>query len=72
METEKGFHYSITLLGGFSLTESEVKHLLDKEDYEEIDSKDWDTAAERYVQTFIDQNDIPQVNDVEIEEVWHN
>ena len=69
METEKSFHYSITLLGGFSLKESEVKHLLDKEDYEEIDSKDWDTAAERYVQTFIDQNDIPQVNDVEIEEV---
>ena len=72
METEKAFHYSITLLGGFSLKESEAKHLLDKEDYEEIDDKDWDTAAERYVQTFIDQNDIPQVNDVEIEEVWHN
>ena len=69
METEKAFHYSITLLGGFSLTESEVKHLLNKKNYEEIDSKDWDTAAERYVQTFIDQNDIPQVNDIEIEEV---
>ena len=72
METEKAFHYSITLLGGFSLKESEAKYLLDKEDYEKIDDKDWDTAAERYVQTFIDQNDIPQVNDVEIEEVWHN
>ena len=72
METEKEFNYSITLLGGFSLKESEVKYLLDKEDYEEIDNKDWDTAAERYIQTFIDRNDIPQVNDVEIEEVWHN
>lgn len=72
METEKSFYYSITLLGEFSLKESEVKHLLDKEDYEEIDSKDWNTAAERYVQTFIDQNNIPQVNDVEIEEVLHN
>ena len=72
MEAEKAFYYSITLLGEFSLKESEVKHLLDKEDYEEIDGKDWDTAAKRYVQTSIDQNDIPQVNDVEIEEVWHN
>lgn len=69
MEPEKTFHYSITLLGEFSLTESKVKYLLNKEDYEEIDSKDWDAAAERCVQTFIDQNDIPQVNDVEIEEV---
>lgn len=73
METAKAFHYSITLLGGFSLKESEVKSLLDKEDYEEIDDdKDWDTAAKKYVQIFIDQNNIPQVNDIEIEEVWHN
>ena len=36
------------------------------------DDKDWDAAAERYVQTFIDRNNIPQVNDIEIEEVWHN
>ena len=72
MQTEKGFSCSITLLQSFVLTEEEVKILLDKEDYETIEEKDWDIAAEKYIQNHITENDIPNVNDIEIEEVWHN
>ena len=72
MQAEKAFHCSITLLDSFTLTENEVKDLLNKDDNEEIEESDWKKASEKYIEIFIKDNDIPNVNDIEIEEVWHS
>ena len=71
-EPTKAFYASITLLDSFTLTESQVKDLLNKDDNEEIEESDWEKASERYIEIFIKDNDIPNVNDIEIEEAWHS
>jgi hypothetical protein len=71
-EPTKAFCCSITLLKSFTLTEDEVKDLLNKDDNEEIEESDWEKASEKYIKIFIKDNDIPNVNDIKIEEAWHS
>lgn len=67
MKIEKAYNACITVLESFSLTEDDVRDYLNKDKNEELTDEDWISASERYIQSFIDCNSIPQVNDVDIE-----